>query len=232
MYAPEAIVFGRTAYEIVKTAMATLPSSLLEAAITSYLDDYFQSKFMRYVHAQPRDPIRELFTELTDENFIYLGFKHMESTECTDDDRNRLMPFLHEKYKNLKPRSFDFKGLDYNSPAIEDFFKSCAKTLPAPDKNGWHFMTIKHAVVCGYAHLYINEAYRQAYGRDKDPNKSINKSVPMDVDNSECKAGRFAKIMWALRAVYPVFDDHVLRAILTRHHSLALASILKKLGQT
>ena len=93
-------------------------------------------------------------------------------------------------------------------------------------------MTVKHAVVCGYAHLYINEAYRQAYARDKDQNKSINKSVPMDVDNSECKAGRFAKIMWALQSVYPVFDEHVLRAILTRHHSLALPSILKKLGQT
>ena len=39
MYAPEAIVFGRTAFEIVKTAMATLPPTVLDEAIRSYLDD-------------------------------------------------------------------------------------------------------------------------------------------------------------------------------------------------
>jgi len=211
--------------------MATLKKSY-DLAIGDYIDKQCQANFMKYVNSQPRDPIRQLFSSLKEENFIYMGFKHMERADCSDEDRNRLLPFLHDKYKFLKPTSFDFRNLVFSdSLAAEDFFTMCAKTPSDAEKYGWHVMTIKHAVVCGYVHLYINEAHRRAYAKNKDPSFSINKSLPFDINKPDTKAGKFAKIMRALLDVYPIFTDPVLRAILSRN-SLAHHSILKKLGNT
>jgi hypothetical protein len=190
-----------------------------------------QEKFMTYVRSHPKDPFRTLFAELTEENFIYLGFKHLESDECTDDDRNRLLTFMHEKYKNIQPRSFNFEELELNSLPVESFFRSCAKSQPKAEVGGWHFMVVKHAVVCGHVHLFINEAYERARAKAKQAESQINKSSPdVKVENPDCKAGKFSKIMWALKQVYHDFDVDALRGILLSHRSLALHSMLKKLG--
>jgi len=161
-----------------------------------------------------------------------MGFKHMERPDCSDEDRNRLLTFLHDKYKFLKPTSFDFRNLVFSdSLAAEDFFTMCAKTPSDAEKYGWHVMTIKHAVVCGYVHLYINEAHRRFCAKGKNPSNSINASVPFDIEKSDAHFGEFSKIMRALLDVYPSFTEPVLKAILSRQ-SLALHSILQRLGTT
>ena len=109
----------------------------------------------------------------------------------------------------------------------------CAKTQTTPtEKHGWHVMTIKLAVVCGYVHLYINEAHSRFFAKGKDPTVSIKHSEPFDIEKQDTKPGKFSKIMRALLDVYPSFTVPVLKAILSRHHSLALHSILQRLGTT
>ena len=85
------------------------PKFLSEAftAERSFIDTLCQPHLMAYIRSSRKDR-HDQFSPLTDEDFLYMCFKHFESG-CSDEDLNTISTFLHQKYKKLGP-AFDFKN--------------------------------------------------------------------------------------------------------------------------
>ncbi len=61
---------------------------------------------MDFINGARRDR-DELFSMLPDDDLLYMCFKHFAS-DCSDEDRNRMFTFIHNKYKLLS-KSFNFQ---------------------------------------------------------------------------------------------------------------------------
>ena len=107
---------------------------------------------------------KSLYESIKPFEFVYLTLNHFTSCKNADEifmQKCRL--FLHEKYRSMKDREFDFSKLKLKNPEhLEKFFEEYAHC--AGDKRdkliGFSKTVLNHAVHLGFMKLFISSAKR------------------------------------------------------------------------